>query len=119
MTLGQATHIDDVVASIRGRIEAPRISDKLDKDTAEAIDVVHHALVFMRHTRGMALWRAALWEGRLDPQAELSLRGMLVYLLAAVDRGEIALVSQICDCLHEILPHDKMHLAEMSLPVQV
>jgi hypothetical protein len=104
MKYSQETHINNVVASIRTRVEAPRRSEKLDKDTVEAIDIVHHGLVFTRHERGMELWRSALWQRRVEPEAEESLRAMLVYLLAAVARGELEEVSKICDCLHEIMP---------------
>jgi hypothetical protein len=104
MKYSQETHINNVVASIRVRVEAPRRGEKLDKDTVEAIDIVHHGLVFTRHARGMELWRSALWLRRVEPEAEESLRAMLVYLLAAVARGELQEVSKICDCLHEIMP---------------
>ncbi|MEO7143305.1 MAG: hypothetical protein ABI165_07345 [Bryobacteraceae bacterium] len=104
MEYSQETHIDNVVASIQARIKAPRSGEKLEKDAVESIDIVHHGLVFTRHERGMELWRSALWEQRLEPEAEQSLRAMLVYLLAAVARGEIEEVSKICDCLHEIMP---------------
>lgn len=97
-------HINNVVESIRGRVEAPRYGDKLAKDAVEGIDIVHHGLVFSRHPRGMELWRSALWGRRLEAEAEQSLRAMLEYLLAAIDRGELDVVSSICDCLHEIMP---------------
>ena len=104
MEYSQETHINNVVTSIRARVEAPRTNEKLDKDTVEAIDIVHHGLVFSRHERGMELWRSALWRRRVEPEAEESLRAMLVYLLAAVARGDLQEVSRICDCLHEIMP---------------
>ncbi|MBW4028414.1 hypothetical protein [Acidipila rosea] len=107
----RSAHIDNVVQSIRQRVEASRSGPKIDKPIVEAIDVVHHALAFTRHARALEIWRAALWEKRFDPQAEIALRVMLVYLLAAVDRGEIEAVSEICDCLHEILPRESPHLA--------
>jgi len=104
MAYSQETHINNVVASIRARVEAPRAGEKLSKDTVEAIDIVHHGLIFSRHQRGMELWRSALWQRQVEPEAEESLRAMLVYLLAAVARGELEAVSKICDCLHEIMP---------------
>jgi len=104
MGYSQQAHIDNVVASIRARVEAPRRGEKLPKDAVEAIDIVHHGLVFSRHQRGMELWRKALWQRQVDPEAELSLRAMLEYLLAAVARGDLQEVSNICDCLHEIMP---------------
>jgi hypothetical protein len=104
MKYSQENHINDVVARIQARIEAPRIGEKLGKDAVESIDIVHHGLVFTRHERGMELWRRALWEQRLDPEAEQSLRAMLSYLLPAVARGEFEAVSRICDCLDEIMP---------------
>jgi hypothetical protein len=115
MSYSQEAHIDNVVLSIRRRIQAPRSSEKLEKDAVEAIDIVHHGLVFSRHERGMDLWRAALWDQRLEPDAELSLRAMLVYLLEAVSRGDLHEVSKICDCLHEIMPpQEAMHESTAS-----
>ena len=113
----RSVHIDNVVQSIQWRVEAVRTGAKIDKPIVEAIDIVHHALAFTRHTRALELWRAALWERRFDPQAEVALRAMLVYLLAAVDRGEIEAVSQICDCLHEILPQESPQLATAAANV--
>jgi hypothetical protein len=104
MLYSQEAHIDNVVQGIQRRIQAHRTADKLEKDAVEAIDIVHHGLIFTRHERGLELWRAALWEQRLDPEAERSLRAMLVYLLEAVSRGDLHEVSKICDCLHEIMP---------------
>jgi hypothetical protein len=104
MAYSQESHINNVVSSLRERIEAPRTKEKLDKDAVEAIDIVHHALVFTRHARGMELWRRALWEQQFDFEAEQSTRAMLDYLLAAVGRGDLEEVSRICDCLHEIMP---------------
>ncbi len=104
MAYSQQAHIDNVVANIRMRVEAARSGDKLPKDAVEAIDIVHHGLVFSRHQRGMELWRRALWDRQLDFEAEVSLRAMLEYLLAAVERGDLQEVSNICDCLHEIMP---------------
>ena len=100
----QDIHINNVLGSIRARIEAPRSGEKLDKDSVEAVDIVHHALVFTRHPRGMELWRSALWDQKFDAEAELATRSMMDYLLAAVARGDIEEVSRICDCLHEIMP---------------
>ncbi len=107
----RSAHIDNVVHSIQQRVEASRSGPKIDKPIVEAIDIVHHALAFTRHTAALEIWRTALWERRFDPQAEIALRSMLVYLLAKVDRGEIEAVSEICDCLHEILPKEEPHLA--------
>lgn len=104
----RSAHIDSVVKSIQERVEAKRTGAKIDPLIVEAIDIVHHALVFTRHTQALEIWRAVLWERRFDPQAEIALRMMLVYLLAAVDRGEIERVSKICDCLHEILPKETL-----------
>ena len=110
MAYSQQAHIDNVVASIRDRIEAPRSGEKLGKDAVEAVDIVHHALVLTRHERGMELWRTALWERRFDSEAEQSTRAMLDYLIAAVTRGDLEEVSRICDCLHEIMPpQDALH----------
>jgi hypothetical protein len=104
MAYSQQAHIDNIVANIRARIQAERSGDKLAKDAVEAIDIVHHGLVFSRHRDGMALWRRALWDRQLDPEAEVSLRDMLEYLLAAVARGDFQAVSNICDCLNDIMP---------------
>lgn len=106
----RSAHIDSVVKSIRERVETKRSGAKIDPPIVEAIDIVHHALAFTRHTQALEVWRAALWERRFVPQAEIALRMMLVYLLAAVDRGEIEAVSKICDCLHEILPKETLQL---------
>jgi hypothetical protein len=124
MQTSQEEHINNVVQSIRRRIETrllrvTAIGQKLDPDTVEAIDVVHHALTFIRHPRGLELWRRALWGKELDPQAEAALREMLVYLLAAVERGELEAVNRICDCLHEILPAGHELQATLSTTVSV
>jgi hypothetical protein len=105
----QQIHIDNVVAGIRARIEAPRSGEKLEKDSVEAVDIVHHALVFTRHQRGMELWRSALWDQQFDSEAEQATRSMMEYLLAAVARGDLEEVSRICDCLHEIMPPQEVH----------
>lgn len=104
MSYSHEEHINNVVESIRKRVEAPRYGEKLPKDAVEAVDIVHHGLVFSGHPQGMDLWRSALWGRQLEAEAEESLRAMLEYLLAAIDRGEMDAVSRICDCLHEIMP---------------
>lgn len=114
MNYSQQSHINNVILSLRNRIEAPRSGEKLDKDSVEAIDIVHHALVFARHARGMELWRKALWEQKLDWEAERSTREMLEYLLAAVARGDLEEVSRICDCLHEVMPPQEALEAQVS-----
>lgn len=114
MAYSQQAHVNNVIAGLRSRIEAPRTGEKLDKDSVEAVDIVHHALVFTRHERGMELWRAALWEQRFDAEAEQAARAMLDYLLAAVTRGDLDEVSRICDCLHEIMPPPEALHAEAA-----
>jgi hypothetical protein len=109
MSYSHESHINSVVESIRNRVQSPRDGEKLSKDAVEAVDIVHHGLVFSGHPEGMELWRAALWNSRLEKDAEESLRSMLVYLLAAIDRGEMDAVSKICDCLHEIMPPEREH----------
>lgn len=107
-------HISNVVAGIRNRIEGPRTAEKLDKEAVEAIDILHHALVFTHHEQGMDIWRKALWGRHLDPEGEHSIRAMMDYLLAAAARGDFEEASRICDCLDEVMPPKEVFQSEMA-----
>lgn len=98
-----SAHIAGVVQNIEDRIKAHRKGAILQRDTVEAIDIVHHAVTFVGHPRALELWREALWERRLARGAKQAIIEMLEYLLEAVARGEFSAVSRICDCLYVLL----------------
>ena len=98
---------DDVILDVAQVIER-RIRDRptvgtLDRETVEAIDVVHHALNFTKQPRGLQVWREALWERKVSDTARSAVIEMLKYLTDAMERGETEAVSRICDCLNVIL----------------
>lgn len=75
----------------------------LSPQAVEALDVVYHALVFAGPPGAIDLWRVALWEGRIADDAREAVRAMLTYLNDAVARGETHRVSEICDCLEDVM----------------
>src|SRR5947209_3754858 len=92
-------HIAEVISKIEHDIrKQPRVG-LLDHETVQALDVVHHALIFAHHPRGNELWREALWHRRFSVETREALTQMLEYLTEAVTRGETQAVSEICDCL--------------------
>jgi len=94
---------DRVVAEIERRLgEAPE-EGTLPAAQVEALDVVYHALVFERHPRGMEVWREALWQRRLSPEARAAVAGMLGHLADAVARGEKGAASEVCNCLESFV----------------
>ena len=91
--------IAEIISTIEHGIRKQPCAGLLDHETVEALDVIHHALVFVHHPRGNELWREALWHRRLSVETRQALTQMLEYLTEAVARGETQAVSQICDCL--------------------
>jgi hypothetical protein len=95
--------IADLVQALERRLQRPATAGVLDRETVEALDVVNHALDFVRHPRGLDLWREALWERRLPEEARQAVVRMLEYLADALAQGKREEVSRICDCLHVIV----------------
>jgi hypothetical protein len=106
--LASVTHpvdreISDVVQEVESHIRRPAAAGALDRETVEALDVVTHALVFVRHPFGLELWREALWGRQLPDEARDAVVRMLEYLNDAVAQGRTQEVSRICDCLHLVV----------------
>jgi len=103
MTYSQRSHIETVVQRIQARIEARPAHAYLDQETVEALDVVNHALHFVKHPRGLELWRAALWRKQVNEDVLQALTEMLTYLLDEVAKGNFEAVTKICDCLQPLV----------------
>lgn len=95
--------VDDVVGRLESSLAMPVSDGRLPRDRVDAIDVVSHALDFVDHPRGLELWREALWGRRLAPDARSAVEAMTVHVRAAAERGEWTTISEICDCLEELL----------------
>jgi hypothetical protein len=94
--------IPAVVAGLERQIACPRNAPVLARETVEALDVVYHALVFTRHRGGLRLWREALWNGRMDPEARQAVERMLCHLDVEVAAGNAGAIGAICNCLHTL-----------------
>ena len=88
--------LSDIERSVGG---SRRIGTVLDPCVVDALDVVHHALEVSRHPRALVLWRQALYDGTVAPDAREAVRDMLTYLNEAVARDETDRLHEICDCL--------------------
>jgi hypothetical protein len=96
--------VERTLSDLDRALAGPRTAGAvLPSDVVEAIDVVHHALEFTGEPRGLALWREALYDSKIGPDARTAVRVMLVYLNDAVLRGEDDRVSEICDCLDHVM----------------
>jgi hypothetical protein len=84
------------------RIQRQPTAGTLDREAVEALDVVSHALAFVRHPRALELWREALWGRRLTHEVRRAVAQMLEYLTDALVQGRSEEVSRICDCLHVV-----------------
>lgn len=94
-----SAHVDAVVSWV----EAALAPGSREEDRVHALDVVTHALDFAEHRQALGLWREALWQRCLDPEARTALVAMLVHLQAAVARGDRHAASEICDCLEDLI----------------
>lgn len=92
--------VEQTLFEVERSVGGPRrIGAVLDRDVVDALDVVHHALEVSRHPRALVLWRQALYDGTIAPDAGAAVREMLTYLNDAVARDETQRVREICDCL--------------------
>lgn len=99
--------LPEVLGDLERAIAAPRRpGEPVDEETSTALDVLYHALVFTAHPDGLAIWRAAIRTGAVDDEARSALRAMLSYLNDAVEQGESHRVTEICDCLEDLMSGD-------------
>jgi hypothetical protein len=101
--------IADLVQELERRLRHPPIAGMLDREAVEALDVVNHALAFVRHARALELWREALWTRRLAGETRQAVVQMLEYLADALAQGRGEEVSRICDCLHAVVRVGSLH----------
>ena len=114
MTQSTGRSVEQVVQELESRIRRNSVAGVLGRHTVEALDVVGHALTFTRHPQALELWREALWNRQLVPEAREAVRGMLEYMKEAVRAGRNEEISRICDCLQVVVhgagsrdPHDR------------
>lgn len=98
-----ASHIDDVIARLERSLVAPTRAGTLARERVEALDIVSHALDFVDHPRGLLLWREALWGHHLHPETGAAIEIMTAHVRAAAARGDWNAISEICDCLEDLL----------------
>jgi hypothetical protein len=103
MSTAQSAHIVTIIDNLEDRVKASINGDVLPRDAVEALDIVNHALTFVRHARGLELWREVLWHRRIPDEVKRALVEMIEYLLDALSRGELNEVSRVCDCLQVLL----------------
>jgi hypothetical protein len=100
-----STQSADVIARIEQAV-AQLPDGNTDVERIHALDVITHALDFVHHPHGLRIWREALWERRLHPDACTALESMLEHLRSAVARGDVHAASEICDCLEDLINPD-------------
>jgi hypothetical protein len=107
----------DVVDDLASQLRRPAPAGVLDREAVEALDVVTHALAFVRHPRALELWRETLRERELSDEVRQAMVRMLEYLATAVAEGRTEEVSRICDCLQVVVratPPAGAHESEMT-----
>jgi hypothetical protein len=94
--------IPAVVADIERQIAQRPDAGVVGCETVHALDVIYHALVFTGHPAGLRLWREALWNRQIDPEARCAVERMMGHLDAEVASGNTEAVGTICDCLYRL-----------------
>jgi hypothetical protein len=100
LTQQSAGSVKQVVDELELHIRRAPAKDVLDRQAVEALDVVGHALAFVRHPRALELWRDALWNRELVPEAREAVAAMLDFMAKAAREGRDDEISRVCDCLH-------------------
>ncbi len=106
MTYTRADHIKHIVNSLETRLREAPASGRLDAETVLALDIVTHALEFTHSRDGLFLWREALWGHTLREDARLAVVKMLQHVLEAAERGDADAITDICDCLQQVVGHE-------------
>jgi len=106
VTYAQTSHIEHVVHSVEQRLRDRPEQGSLDADTVLALDIVTHAIEFTGVAGGLGLWREALWGRTLQEDARVAVVRMLEHVLRAAERGETNSITNICDCLQQVVRHD-------------
>lgn len=116
-----ACDVADTVERLRRDVaKRPSEAARLGPSTVLALDVLYHALMFVEHPEGLSIWRTALWEGRLEEPGVVAITALLEHLNAAVAAGEAHRVTEICDCLEELMDPNAVpreRVGGLALPV--
>jgi hypothetical protein len=101
----KAAHVSGVLLTLEQFLRVPASEQGIiDMHTVEAIDVINHALAFVRHPGGLEHWRRALWRSELTAESRAAVEAMMNELIDAQERNDMRTVTAICDCLHTFLP---------------
>jgi hypothetical protein len=103
MTQQSGRSVAQVVGEFEWHIRRAPAEGVLDRHAVEALDVVGHALAFIRHPRALELWRDALWKRELVPEAREAVAAMLNFMAKAASEGRDDEISRVCDCLHVVV----------------
>jgi hypothetical protein len=103
MTQHSGRSVAQVVEEFELHIRRAPANGVLDRHAVEALDVIGHALAFIRHPRALELWRDALWNRQLVPEVREAVAAMLHFLAKAAREGRDDEISRVCDCLHVII----------------
>jgi hypothetical protein len=99
-------HVEHVVKSVEHLVRNRPEGVALDHDTVLAFDVLTHALTFVGANQALETWRQAMWQRSVTDSAHAAIVAMLEYIMAAAARGEIEVVTKICDCLRDVVSPD-------------
>ena len=100
MTELVACDIEQALADLERSVGGTRRAGAvLGRGVINALDILHHALEFTEHPRGLLLWREALYEGTIAPDGRTAIRQMLAVLNEAAVNDEAQRILDICDCL--------------------
>jgi hypothetical protein len=104
-----ACDADRVLAELTHGLQLPRgPGDTLATETSEALDILGHALELCDTPNALAVWREALWHGRLTADGRAAVMTMLEFINRAVSEGRQHLIFEICDCLAALISqHDR------------
>lgn len=94
---------ESITQALEHQLSVRPTQGSFDPNVVLALDIVRHALEFSHTPDALALWREALWHRRLRPEARVAVLEMLEYALEAAARGELTAITNICDCLQQIL----------------
>jgi len=79
---------------------------RLDSETAQALDIVTHALELTGVEQGLSLWREALWGRKLSEKARIAVVRLLEHVMNAAAEGDTAAIDDICGCLRRVVDRD-------------